>query len=139
MHEGLHLLPHVPALQLHGLTEVLALGFNEIASALRRVISAILALSAYRLARPDGELLSSDFHVFSLVETKVSNARLACSMLIFMSSRSPSGISGFMNASLAMLLSCCGTCPLSCGGGSDGGGFEPLLWRAAFSRPTASR
>ena len=34
-----------------------------------------------------------------------SNARLACSMLIFMSSRSGSGISG-LNASLAMTLSC---------------------------------
>jgi len=68
------------------------------------------------------------------VETKVSKARLACSMLIFMSPRSASGISGFMNASLAMLLSCCGTCPLSCGGSSDGGGFESSpLWRAAFS------
>ena len=126
----------------------------KFASTFSRVISAILALSAKMVARPFGGLVSSDFHAFSLVATKVSNARMACSMLIFISSRSACGISGVMNASLAaMLHSSSRTTPLSricvsgrgCGAGRDGGsggacgdcggdsGRLAAAWAAAFS------
>src|ERR1700674_2886802 len=100
----------------------------KFASALLRVMSAILVLSVIRPERADCEVVSSDLHVFSLVVANVSKARFACSMLIFMRSRNDSGISGFMNASLAMVLSCCRTCPSSvC---DCDGGLEPsVLWR----------
>src|SRR5919109_3639438 len=74
------------------------------ASAFFRVMSAIFAFNACKLARADSELFSSDFQVRSVVEAKVSKARRACSMLIFMRSLSGCGISG-LKASWAMELS----------------------------------
>jgi hypothetical protein len=59
----------------------------KFASALLRVISAILVLSAVRPTRADCEVVSSDFQVFSLVEAKLSKARFACSIFVFMRSR----------------------------------------------------
>jgi hypothetical protein len=73
---------------------------------LLRVISAIFSLSERKPLLAVCELVSNVFHVFSLVAAKVSNARFACSMLTLINSRNASGTSGFMNASLAMLLSC---------------------------------
>jgi hypothetical protein len=53
-------------------------------------------------------------------------------MLIFMKSRSGSGNSGFMNASLAMLLSC-GTDPLAFPLVSSLRLGHAVLWAVAFS------
>jgi len=78
----------------------------KFASALLRVISAIFSLSERKPLLAVCELVSNVFHVFSLVAAKVSNDRFACSMLTLINSRNASGTSGFMNASLAMLLSC---------------------------------
>src|SRR5262249_3053890 len=96
------------------LTSLLSVSFIarlKFASALLRVISAIFSLRERRPLLAVCELVSNVFHVRSLVAAKVSNARFACSMLTFIRSRNESGTSGFMNASLAMLLSCARNCP----------------------------
>ena len=117
VHELVHLIAHVLALQLHRLSDVLALGELDGEVEIRLGIGAgdLGDLGIELLQARSRRLRARLERLPRLLARRCEclEGPRACSMLIFMRSRSGSGNSGFMNASLAMLLSC-GTDPPAC-------------------------